>query len=402
MRKNLNTLKQEKGITLIALVITIIILIILATIAIRGAVGDNGLVGWAKEARDKTKQGEEDEDKAMSDLDKYIEDQTKEPEDSNQDFPTPPGGSTTEEGIPIPNGFVYVGGTKNDGVIISDNSEDANKGVSHEIAQKLQGNQFVWVPIEDLSTMFAEETVTLSKSILGEAETITDIYSKLRIREEDKETLGFIEGKPGSETSAREPDICSDSEEYGDAVTGISDRGIEQIKSVFKYTGTDAEVLKQFAQANADEYKEMYESAKKYKGFYIGRYELSGTIDTPKSKAGTALIMGVVDSRFIYDWYDLKKACMAIIQGKENTKSTMIYGNQWDETMNWLITSGAKTSDDVNKNSSSWGNYIGTGDGKTGSQEKWSANHIYDLAGNYFENTQETAYNSYRVLRGRL
>ena len=66
----------ERGITLMALVITIIILIILATIAIRGAVGDNGLVGWAKEARDKTKQGEEDEDKAMSDLDKYIEDQT--------------------------------------------------------------------------------------------------------------------------------------------------------------------------------------------------------------------------------------------------------------------------------------------------------------------------------------
>ena len=76
MGKKKNERLAERGITLIALVITIIILIILATIAIRGAVGDNGLVGWAKEARDKTKQGEEDEDKAMSDLDKYIEDQT--------------------------------------------------------------------------------------------------------------------------------------------------------------------------------------------------------------------------------------------------------------------------------------------------------------------------------------
>ena len=76
MRGNKIRKAKERGITLIALVITIIILIILATIAIRGAVGDNGLVGWAKEARDKTKQGEEDEDKAMSDLDKYIEEQT--------------------------------------------------------------------------------------------------------------------------------------------------------------------------------------------------------------------------------------------------------------------------------------------------------------------------------------
>ena len=46
--------KKEKGITLIALVITIVILIILSVVTINMAFGDNGLVKYAEEARDKT------------------------------------------------------------------------------------------------------------------------------------------------------------------------------------------------------------------------------------------------------------------------------------------------------------------------------------------------------------
>ena len=35
----------------------------------------------------------------------------------------------------------------------------------------------------------------------------------------------------------------------------------------------------------------------------------------------------------------------------------MIYGNQWDEVMDWLIDTGAKNDSEVNENSRSWGNY---------------------------------------------
>lgn len=45
-------LKNERGITLVALVITIIILIILATVAISFAFGNNGLINSAEDARD--------------------------------------------------------------------------------------------------------------------------------------------------------------------------------------------------------------------------------------------------------------------------------------------------------------------------------------------------------------
>ena len=44
-------LKEEKGITLIALVITIIVLIILAVVSINIIFGENGMFGTAKEAR---------------------------------------------------------------------------------------------------------------------------------------------------------------------------------------------------------------------------------------------------------------------------------------------------------------------------------------------------------------
>lgn len=44
-------LKNQRGITLVALVITIVILIILATVAITFAFGDNGLIGRAEQAQ---------------------------------------------------------------------------------------------------------------------------------------------------------------------------------------------------------------------------------------------------------------------------------------------------------------------------------------------------------------
>lgn len=54
----------------------------------------------------------------------------------------------TEEGVPIPTGFYYVGGKKEEGVVISDNAKDEHKGTSYNITKQLQGNQFVWIPVE--------------------------------------------------------------------------------------------------------------------------------------------------------------------------------------------------------------------------------------------------------------
>ena len=69
------TLKNAKGITLVALVITIIILLILATISIQ-SLTNTGLFEKAKEARDKTKNATENQAKTLNEyedeLNKYV------------------------------------------------------------------------------------------------------------------------------------------------------------------------------------------------------------------------------------------------------------------------------------------------------------------------------------------
>ena len=58
--KNLKNSRQ-KGITLIALVVTIVVLIILATVSILAVFGDNGIIARAQTAKDTHQKGKADE-----------------------------------------------------------------------------------------------------------------------------------------------------------------------------------------------------------------------------------------------------------------------------------------------------------------------------------------------------
>ena len=64
---------KEKGITLIALVVTIIILLILTGVTLNLALTDNGLFSKAKDAVEKYKKAEEDESDALDTLAKNLE-----------------------------------------------------------------------------------------------------------------------------------------------------------------------------------------------------------------------------------------------------------------------------------------------------------------------------------------
>ena len=66
--KIINKNRQEKGITLIALVVTIVVLLILAGITITALFGDNGLITRAKIADQKTKEGAQNDISAIEDL----------------------------------------------------------------------------------------------------------------------------------------------------------------------------------------------------------------------------------------------------------------------------------------------------------------------------------------------
>ena len=372
----------QRGITLIALAVTIIVLIILAGVTINVALGENGLFKKAEQTKEYMENAMAADETAINEIIAEMDGiiGSGEPEEIGEITRGDLFDKTTEikddEGnsVWIPKDF----GIDED----SATNQDEGIVITDEI-----GNEFVWVPVPDPSTMFktVEEPVTLSDGV-----TKTNKYSKLRVREEDKEY--YTASIPGDDSSGkvREPDVLTD-EDYADG----------------KYYGElEYGIITDMAEDLVREYNEMARSIETYHGFYIGRYELSGTKESPTVKAGAVLTASSANM-----WYGLKKACQEVIKNNTEVKSTMIYGCQWDETMSWLKrTKFVGEEEKVDEDSRSWGNYkdsispanvSGYGSPQdTGYSENWSANKIYDLAGNYFDWTQEALSTYYRIYRG--
>ena len=393
MQKSKEKLKYgKKGITLVALVITVIIIIILSTVTINMAFGDNGLITQAQRAKDMTANSIMAEQEEMNSvMSEYLNVMAEDSEIPLPDTRSEIAKARDEETV-----FGTTVSLKDDSgdivwipgefKVAKDSATDVDEGV---VIEDEKGNQFVWIPVADYTTMYIEaEGTILSGNEVGVAVT-TDVYSNIRMRPGDVGTAGL----PNS-TLQREPDVLPDqSYGRGDAST-VEGTGIDQIKNVLGISGsTNEEILNNYAQSLVDEYTATYESIKKYDGFYVGRYELGGTVDNPAVSKGVALTN--------VNWYSLKKACTNL----ENTKfvqSTMIYGNQWDEIMAWLKATCFKDdTSKVDSDSRSWGNYSDSqGDSAvegygskqiTGYSEYWKANNIYDLAGNCWERTQEAS-----------
>ena len=270
------------------------------------------------------------------------------------------------EGVTIPSGYYYVGGTKAKGIVISDNIADKelDKG-KEDVRRDLAGNQWVWVPVETPSSLYT--TVDAGQALAGSTGVKTTKYTNSAI------ISGITRGLPGS-TNWREPDLVlgSDGKQYDYA---------NYAKAGFSSLANMAENMK-------SDHEEMIASLEKYKGFYIGRYELSANGE----KTGA--------TQTNVNWYTLYKNCTTLASGTK-VKTRMIWGLQWDATCNWLASSGFSITD-----SSTWGNYSNNTAGghgskqNTGYSESWKANNIYDFAGNCWEFIQEAGSAYGRAYRG--
>ena len=98
MKKEIKN-KQERGITLIALVVTIIIMLILAGVSIKLAIDNNGVIENAKEAKDQYEQAQANDESGLNDLSSELRRQL----DANRNNNSGSGDSTTKvDGVPIP------------------------------------------------------------------------------------------------------------------------------------------------------------------------------------------------------------------------------------------------------------------------------------------------------------
>jgi len=126
MQRSVN--KNEKGITLIALVVTIVVLLILAGVSLSLVLGENGLINKSKEARDKYAEATKNEQSELNKVDEWIE----------ENIGGDPGGGTVGD-VTIPEGYYYVGGTKDSGIVISDAVEDKEKYKGQTFRRKPMG-----------------------------------------------------------------------------------------------------------------------------------------------------------------------------------------------------------------------------------------------------------------------
>ena len=356
--------KQVKGITLIALVVTIIVLLILAGVAISLTIGQNGIFSRAQTAVNTWRNAETNEQLAMGELEDWMDGYM------NGNGGNQGGGDQDDEVIvntvKIPKGFYYVGGAKDTGLVISDNRADENKyssenwpdqanipsGFSAETGtngqiEPIVGNQFVWVPVED-SYNFTTY-------------------------------CGYYDGDFDSSTFAD----CSEPAPEGS-----------------RY------------EAEETEYNSMKTSVETNNGFYVARFEASeGTGSKAESKPG------VEPWRYI-EWGNsmteigtegavAKSQNMYTDKNTYGVTSTLIYGAQWDAIMNWLDPkySTATAEDPCDANSivvkSEYGNHSGD-IANSGAYEDDKLKNIYDLCGNLYEWTMEADSSDFRVFRGGI
>ena len=391
-------IKSKSGITLVALVVTIVVLLLLAGVSLSLVIGNDGIMKRAKEAKERYGQASKNEQKDLDTIEDYMNKMTGEGSGTGTGTVVKVNVGESATGVATING--KAGNTNNPTIpkgYIPVNTETANWGdgssapvknaVDHGLViQDGSGNQWVWVPVENISKYC--ESVDSGVAISGSTVT-TKKYTKSSIEigtEKDKTTI--TRGLPSSD-SYREPALLG--------TTYDSDANAKKVGF------TDANDM---ATKMVREYETMIKSIEKYGGFYIGRYELSGTVDNPTEKTGATITNT--------EWHELYNACKKVGANsdgsdKEGIATRMIWGCQWDATCDFISKKGEQKSI---TNSRAWGNYSDSTDPAntgnyeynkkkdTGSNEKWKANNIYDIAGNCCEWTQEANGTGSRAHRG--
>jgi hypothetical protein len=429
MKKDRKT-NESRGITLIALIVTIIVLLILSGISIAMLTGQNGILNRAEKANSETKKTEIIERAKLDILEKQLLNEgniTKQdlriildnyftgvpaelPESVAElealeltskegkykvtvgeiykgTFSQGTGGTnglekgkkvtgsnvewaddTNEYPAIIPVGFCVVkgAGTIDEGLVISDVEND-------DMANTKHGNQFVWIPVND--------------------------YSKFHLIE------GYYDGALDEMLSQE----TNPSREAGDT---LNIAGSPMTKNSTE--GTEESVA-------------MYNSVKVNHGFYIARFEagIEGVIDNynlssenekvadgktkPLSQKGVGVWNNIAwegiksdDLPEDYTANGAVKVARSMYTKSEacGVTSTLCYGVQWDAVMNFIDpkyeTGECNTTTSFVANSQGKGNYKENIETTGYYVEK----NIYDLAGNVREWTMEVCLTEQQVIRG--
>ena len=184
-------MKNNKGITLVALVVTIVVLLILAGVSINLVLGDNGIVKKAQDAKTKMAEASENDLKDMNSLIGELESSLNENKNGNK-FMTNNTEVTYPDGkkVWVPEGFK----------IADDSASTVQNGV---VIEDKDGNQFVWVPVTTIADykrtayswqIATEETDTATNSIKINYSSSNSNYFTEALPEDEKTSVETYKG----------------------------------------------------------------------------------------------------------------------------------------------------------------------------------------------------------------
>ena len=354
IKKQKEKLKQNKGITLIALVITIIVLLILAGVSIAMLTGENGILNQAAKAKNETEKAQANEALILDEYNKFLNNAVggtgtttppEEPELGGLDTITGDEETPTEvkdslgNKVVVPPGFTIQNPEDNveDGIVIVDKNHGATAG-----------SEFVWIPVGTIHTSSGDKTITLER------------YS-----------FGSTTGEPSL---------------YSGSIT-------EDTVAEHTYANTPAKDIEEFKT-----------SVEENGGYYLGRYEArTATKRTAKTDPLTQIT--TKPDEYVYNWVTQLQAAEQSqnMYTSEYFESDLVNSYAWDTAIVFL----QECDDRVDKatpysrqNSLNTGSLAEKGTNGTGTEDVIC--NVYDMASNCWEWSTETCSNAGYpcVLRG--
>ena len=449
--------RQNKGITLIALVITIIVMLILVAVTINMAV-NGGLFDYAGKAVSET-QNAIDVEQQLADgriqiggvwydsIDDYL---AGEPSKAVKITLSIAGEKATT--VPVPTGFTYKEGTINTGYVIQDEA----------------GNEFVWVPVDKdqkitlkitsekdvtevkLYDPYGDEILTLADDEIETTysntsinPTINGIYTAM-VTTEDGTEIKKLTVKSLYAIDAWNDWYTTDEYAISQGYSSKQERyqewadqdGYASIEAMFQDWGySSIEEYELAWSAGMKKYKDgtdYSESVNTNGGFYIARYEAGTTIArTSVDSAETDAVSQKGAYPYNYVTFDQAQVLAKSMYSSTEFTVDLITGSGWDRTLGWIYETGSKNIKEIAGGSTSWGNYYNAkfdittgeysenyGSSYTVVSEKYTkaddseilltsgaatrncANNIFDLAGNVWEWTNEAYCSTNPVQRG--
>ena len=367
---------NQKGITLIALVVTIVVLLILAGVSVNALFGNSGIIEKAKEAQNKMNQATQKDLDAINELNNWIDGKINGSSGGNTTGGNTTGGddtSTTQKistlvgkvvdkntkaedaygnKITIPKGFkVLAKGTSTESASYTysgNNIPAVQDGIV--IENGTDGNQFVWVPVGTIKNKDGStNTITLGRysnfakqnGTYVPAQNANNCTQEVTINTYFKELSTFREGNTATDSTAQ----------------NATARNLAEFISTSLSNG----------------------------GYYIARFEASGTASKITSKYNQTVLGNITQPNAA------KVAREMYGEVKENNElvyaSDLVNSYAWDTAIIFIQTYSTETDASSYASQNKSTSFANTGK----SNDKYC--NIFDMSGNADEWTTE--YSTY-------